>query len=118
LPLVEADTIGIQQVLVNLLRNAMEAMDDQPASQRIVTVRTAATSEGVEATVADAGVGLTDESREQLFNAFYTSKPGGMGVGLAICKTIVEAHGGRIWARPNAERGATFGFVLPVNRSD
>jgi signal transduction histidine kinase len=118
LPLVEADAIGIQQVLVNLLRNAMEAMDNQPVTQRIVTVRTAATSEGVEATVSDAGLGLSQQSREQLFSAFYTSKPGGMGIGLAICKTIVEAHGGRIWATPNAERGATFGFVLPVAQGE
>lgn len=114
LPRVEADAIGIQQVLVNLLRNALESLADRPAAERIVIVRTARTGEGVEAAVVDAGVGLTDAARQQLFNAFFTSKPGGMGIGLAICKTIVEAHHGRIWARSNPDRGATFGFVLPV----
>jgi signal transduction histidine kinase len=114
LPKVEADAIGIEQVLVNLLRNAMEAMDALPAAERIVTLRTARTAEGVQASVADAGVGIDDEMRDRLFNSFFTSKAGGMGMGLAISKTIVEAHGGRIWAASNPDRGATFHFVLPV----
>ena len=115
--MVEADAIGIEQVLVNLLRNAMEAMVDRPVAERIVTVRTQLTPEGVEVSVADAGVGLDEATRERLFHSFFTSKPGGMGMGLAISKTIIEAHGGRIWATPNPDRGATFHFVLPVAAS-
>jgi C4-dicarboxylate-specific signal transduction histidine kinase len=116
--MVLADAVGIQQVVVNLLRNALEAMHNQPPSERLVTVRTARTAEGLETSVTDAGSGLGPQLQEQLFQPFFTSKPKGMGMGLAICKTIVEAHGGRIWAENNSggTRGATFRFVLPEHR--
>ena len=110
---VEADAVAIEQVLVNLLRNALEAMLDRPPAERIIMVRTASTVEGVEVAVQDAGTGLDQAALDRLFTPFFTSKPKGMGMGLAICKTIIEAHRGRIWASPNSDRGATFTFVLP-----
>lgn len=114
-----ADVVGIEQVIVNLLRNALEAMNTQPPAERLVTVLTARTAEGLETSITDAGSGLDPRKQEQLFQPFFTSKPKGMGMGLAICKTIVEAHGGRIWAENNAggTRGATFRFVLPQHRA-
>jgi len=109
--------VAIEQVLVNLLRNALEAMQNQPPAERIVVVRTRSLPEGMEVAVQDAGAGLNQASLDRLFTPFFTSKPKGMGMGLAICKTIVEAHGGRIWAAPNPDRGSTFTFVLPARRA-
>ncbi len=108
--LVLADRIQIQQVLVNLIRNAIEAMYDAPL--RELTVATAKTDGMVELSVTDTGTGIAPEIAAQLFQPFMTTKPHGMGVGLSICRTIVESHGGRIWAEPRPGGGTVFRFTL------
>ncbi|MBV9347863.1 MAG: PAS domain S-box protein [Pseudolabrys sp.] len=109
---VMADKVQIQQVLVNLMRNAIEAMADSP--QRILTVASAGSDNNmVVIRVADTGTGISAEHAERLFNPFFTTKPHGMGVGLSICRTIIESHGGRIGMEPNAGGGTIFWFTLP-----
>ncbi|MCU0879293.1 MAG: ATP-binding protein [Pirellulaceae bacterium] len=115
-PILVADAIGIQQVLVNLLRNAIEAMSERETSERIVAVRTRVTAEGIEVSVIDRGTGISPEEMPRLFEPFFTSKATGMGMGLPISRTIIEAHGGRIWAENNEAGGATFSFVLPIRK--
>jgi two-component system sensor kinase FixL len=110
-PFVLADRIQIQQVLLNLIRNALEAM--QETEHRELKVATRTVDEGhVELSVADTGPGLAPEVAAQLFQPFVTTKKHGMGVGLSICRTIVEAHGGKIWADSNQGVGTTFRFTL------
>lgn len=106
-----ADRVQIEQVLVNLIRNAAEAMAD--SEERVLTIRTAIDSPGfVRVTVADTGAGLAHEIAGQLFQAFLSTKSEGMGLGLSICRTIVEAHGGRIWAESQKPGGTRFHFTL------
>jgi two-component system sensor kinase FixL len=106
------DRIQIQQVLVNLIRNGIDALLDSPL--RILTIRTEATPERfVTISVEDSGSGISDELAPQLFQPFVTSKESGMGIGLSICRTIIEAHGGQIWFEPAAEMGTVFRFTLP-----
>jgi two-component system sensor kinase FixL len=109
--LVNLDRIGIQQVLMNLIRNALEAMDGQAAPQ--LTLSTRSTPETVEISVADTGPGLAPSVRERLFQPFVTTKGAGMGIGLSICRKIIEAHGGKLWAEDRAGGGAIFRFALP-----
>jgi len=111
---VVADPVGIQQVLVNLLRNALESLADEGPGPRGILVSVQPGPAGVEIAVADTGGGLSEEDLHNLFTPFYTTKPQGLGLGLPISKTIVEAHGGRIWAEPNAGGGTTFRVTLPV----
>jgi PAS domain S-box-containing protein len=114
LPPVLADRVQIEQVVLNLVRNALDAMQDTPADQRALTVQTGRTSDGwIETVVSDTGCGLAPETTGQLFQPFYTTKPDGMGMGLAISRTILAAHGGRLEAIPQSGRGATFRFALP-----
>lgn len=113
LPAVEGDRIQLQQVLMNLLINACEAMEDR-ALPRSVRVRTAAGDGGVEVAVSDRGPGIAPSNLTRIFDAFVTPKANGTGLGLAVCRTIVEAHGGRISACNNPEGGATVGFTLPA----
>ncbi len=108
---VQADRVQIMQVLSNLLRNAADALAQ--AAERNITVTCRNEEGSVRIDVADSGAGVAEGVRERLFDPFMTTKPGGMGVGLAMCRTIVEAHGGRIWMEPNSTGGATFSFVLP-----
>jgi two-component system sensor kinase FixL len=106
-----ADRVQIQQVLLNLMRNAVEAMGESP--RRELTLQTALCDGGmVEVAVADTGPGLADEVAQQLFQPFVTTKRQGMGVGLSISRTIVDAHGGRIWAEKNVGGGTVFRFTL------
>lgn len=114
-PRVFGDRVHLQQVLLNLVVNAMDAMADTQVSERQVRVRTALRAEGsVEISVADRGHGIAAERLPRLFESFFTTKPRGMGLGLSIARSIVEAHGGRIAAENNAEGGATFRLTLPV----
>jgi two-component system sensor kinase FixL len=108
------DRIQIQQVLVNLIRNAVDAMLESPV--RLLTIRTADDAGGmVRLSVEDTGTGISDSIAAQLFHPFVTSKESGMGIGLSICRTIVEAHGGRIWFEPRQGGGTCFHFTLPTS---
>jgi C4-dicarboxylate-specific signal transduction histidine kinase len=114
LPLISADRIQIQQVLLNLILNAIDAMstiNDRPRRLCIEARRDG--SDRIEVSVADAGVGLPPDRLEKIFDTFYTTKEHGLGMGLAICRSIIERHGGRLWAEPNPDHGATFRFTLP-----
>jgi len=111
-----ADRVQIQQVLLNLIRNAIDAMVGQPSRRLTLAARLA--DDMVEITVADTGPGLAEEIRANLFQPFMTTKANGMGVGLSICRTIVEAHGGKIWCEPNKDGGAVFRFTLPLAPSE
>ena len=113
LPPIEADRVQLQQVILNLVLNAVEAMnqiDDGARELRISTKPDASNS--VLVTVRDTGLGLDPKAAEGLFEPFYTTKPEGMGMGLAICRSIIEAHGGRLWATANEPRGAVFQSVV------
>ncbi|HWA60616.1 MAG TPA: PAS domain S-box protein [Caulobacteraceae bacterium] len=115
--LVFADRVQIQQVIINLVRNALDAM--QGGERRELDIRSVPRDEGFAAIlVSDTGPGISEEVRERLFTPFTTTKAEGMGVGLSICRTIVESHGGSIWAESRPEGGATFGFTLPLATED
>lgn len=116
LPAITADRIQLQQVILNLLRNASEAMasvHDRPRRMVISTGRDG--DDHVRLAVRDAGVGLDPEGIDKLFNAFYSTTSGGMGIGLSISRSIIERHHGRLWAEPNDDRGATFSFSIPYH---
>ncbi len=116
LPLIQGDRVQLQQVIMNLIINALEAMRGVSEGSRELLIGTGKDVSGrVLVAVQDSGPGLNPESFDRLFDAFYTTKPGGMGMGLSICSSIVEAHGGRIWASPNAGPGITVHFTLPIN---
>jgi two-component system sensor kinase FixL len=116
LPTVYADPIQLQQVVLNLVRNAIDAMSEAPETRREVLLSTRRLPEGeIEIIVADHGSGLAPEAAEHLFNPFFTTKSGGTGLGLAISRSIVRAHGGRLWHTPNEGTGARFHFTLPAS---
>jgi signal transduction histidine kinase len=115
LPLIRGDRIQLQQIVLNLFMNAVEAMSDASEGSRDLQITTADDSNGVLVEVRDSGPGLNAESLERLFDPFYTTKPSGMGMGLSICRSIVEVHGGRIWATANVPQGASFHFSLPAH---
>jgi signal transduction histidine kinase len=142
LPMLHGDRVELQQVLLNLVMNACDAMAGAARGNRQLTIRTdlgpaagvismdrsrwslqtaksdrlLAGCDYVHISVSDCGAGIAPEKLEQVFDAFYTSKPHGLGLGLAVCRTIITAHGGKVWATNNAAGGATFHFTLPVGK--
>ena len=114
LPLIQGDRVQLQQVILNLIVNAIEAMSGMSKGGRELSISTEIDApNGALVAVRDSGPGLDPASFEHLFDAFYTTKSSGMGMGLSICRSIIEAHGGRIWAEANVPQGATFQFTLP-----
>jgi signal transduction histidine kinase len=116
LPPIQGDRVLLHQVILNLILNALEAMRGVGHGPRELLISSSRSSDGVLVAVADSGPGLPLERIERLFEAFYTTKPGGLGMGLSICRTIIDHHGGRLWATANVPRGALFQFTLPVYR--
>jgi C4-dicarboxylate-specific signal transduction histidine kinase len=114
LPIVFGDSIQLQQVILNLVVNGIEAMTSVTDRQRILTLRTEAESKcQIRVSVQDSGVGLKEEVMRRLFEPFFTTRAKGMGMGLSISRSIIEAHGGRLWAESNGSGGAIFQFTLP-----
>jgi len=119
LPLIHGDRIQLQQVTVNLVINAIEAMSGVSEAPRELLIRTASGESGeVVVAVQDSGPGLDSGNLDRMFETFFTTKPGGLGMGLSICRSIIQAHGGRMWASANEPRGAVFQFALPGERSE
>ena len=116
LPTAICDEVQIQQVLMNLILNAMHAMSDRPDHARRIFIQTVPGDDEVLISVADTGPGIDADTLPRLFEPFYTMQKDGLGVGLAICNRIVQRHGGRIWAEANTDAGATFKFSLPTTR--
>jgi len=113
------DRVQLQQVIINLVMNGIEAMQSVTERPRELVIRSRQAETGqVLVSVTDCGVGISAENANRLFNALFTTKSSGMGMGLAICRSIVEAHGGRLSASGNDGPGATFQFVLPVHQED
>jgi PAS domain S-box-containing protein len=116
LPTILGDRVQLQQVIINLVMNAIEAMQSIADRPRELVIRSRKDeTRHVLISVTDCGVGISSENADRLFNVFFTTKSSGMGMGLAICRSIIEAHGGRLWATANLPNGATFQFTLPVN---
>ena len=122
LPTITGDPVQLQQVLVNLVVNACDAMSNRTIPERRLLIRTGIQnrngSSAVTVSVTDRGSSITEEKMEQIFEPFFTTKPKGMGLGLSVCRTIIGAHRGKLWATNNADRGATFHFSLPIGGSD
>jgi signal transduction histidine kinase len=114
LPRIRADRVQLQQVMLNLIVNGIQAINDVAHGQRDLLITTEDTEDGVRVGVRDTGPGLSPETLERLFEPFYTTKPNGMGMGLSICRSIIEAHRGRLWATGNAPQGAVFQFTIPA----
>ena len=113
LPTVSVDLTQIQQVFINLIANAMEALEGSQISPRIIVRASATHQNQMLIQVIDNGPGVADQ--ERIFNAFVTTKTNGMGIGLAVSRSVVEAHSGRLWAENNPSGGATFNVALPVS---
>ena len=113
LPRIMADRVQLQQVLMNLMLNGIEAMKDRDSGGELTIKSQRGDNSQVLISVGDTGAGLKPEQVEQIFNAFFTTKPHGTGMGLPISRSIIESHGGRLWATAHSGRGATFQFTLP-----
>jgi C4-dicarboxylate-specific signal transduction histidine kinase len=113
-PRLLADRVQLQQVLMNLMINGIEAMKDGDGTRELAIRSRHAQNEEVVVSVSDSGVGLPPQQAEQIFNAFFTTKPNGTGMGLRISRSIIESHDGRLWAAENSPRGASFYFTLPT----
>jgi signal transduction histidine kinase len=116
LPPVLGDRVQLQQVIINLLMNGVEAMAPITDRPREIVIRSQQHDAGhVQVAVLDSGIGIDSKTAEQLFSAFFTTKPGGMGMGLSISRSIIRAHGGKLWVSPNPDHGAAFQFTVPTN---
>jgi signal transduction histidine kinase len=111
---VHGDRVQLQQVVLNLVLNAVEAMSSIEAGARELLISTEQDHTGVVVAVRDSGPGIDPTLLDRVFKAFYTTKPSGVGMGLSICRSIIDAHGGRLWAEANEPRGAVFQFTLPA----
>jgi len=112
LPMTTADRVQLQQVLMNLMLNGIDAMKNESGELGVASHRT---EDGqLLISISDSGIGLPGEGPERIFEAFFTTKPQGTGMGLSISRRIIESHGGRLWATPNPGRGTTFNFTLPT----
>jgi C4-dicarboxylate-specific signal transduction histidine kinase len=114
LPLVDGDKVQLQQVILNIMMNAVEAMSEMEHQRRRVVVRTRSTDHHIQVTMRDFGPGIDPAKLEDIWQPFFTTKGTGLGMGLNISKSILQAHGGRIWAENNPDSGATFVIELPV----
>jgi signal transduction histidine kinase len=114
LPQVMGDRVQMQQVLMNLIINGIDAMKDIDGTRELVIRSQRADHEHLQVSVSDTGIGLPPKQSDQIFNAFFTTKPHGTGMGLRISRSIVESHGGRLWAENNSPCGASFYFTLPI----
>jgi len=116
LPAIQGDRIQLEQICVNLLINAYEAMAETLTGQRKILIRTQCSADYVQLAFCDSGCGVAEQDMEKLYDAFYTTKPGGLGMGLSLCKSIAETHGGRVRSEQNQEVGMTFVLELPLQR--
>ena len=114
LPHVLGDRVQLQQVMINLIMNGIDAMRSMPDGSRILEIKSAKHADGVLVRVQDSGIGLDKDRLERIFEPFFTTKPQGLGLGLAISRSIIESHGGRLWAEPSS-LGAIFQFTLPTD---
>ena len=117
IPDVEGDFVQLQQVILNLVRNAIDAMAGVRARARVLTVSSKAADGHVYVAISDTGIGIEPASRERLFDALYTTKAEGLGLGLSICRKIISVHGGRLWVTENTTYGVTFAFTIPLRQS-
>lgn len=118
-PVLIGDSIQIHQVVLNLVKNALDAVQEQPKNKRHITIATSVIpKEGVKVTVADTGPGVKQKNIKNIFSAFYSTKPKGMGLGLSVCQSIIENHGGRMWVESTPEGGAKFSFLLPIKKDN
>jgi|SRR5882672_5886601 len=115
LPRIMGDRVQLQQVLLNLMINSIDAMKDGKGMRELTIQSQRVDDDHLQMSVSDTGVGLPPEQADQIFDAFYTTKPHGTGMGLRISRSFVESHGGRLWASSNSSRGASFHFTLPIN---
>jgi hypothetical protein len=119
LPKIVVDRIMIEQVLLNLVKNGIEAMNDVPFERRRLTIQAQVVDERMlEVAISDQGHGLNEDDMDRIFAPFYTTKQEGMGIGLPICRSIIEFHHGRLWAEPRREGGTVFRFTVPIEESD
>jgi signal transduction histidine kinase len=114
LPQIMGDRVQLQQVTMNLIINSIDALKNLDGTREIAIMSQRAENKQLQVSVRDTGIGLPSEQADQIFNAFFTTKDHGTGMGLRISRSIIESHGGRLWASPNSPRGASFSFTLPT----
>jgi signal transduction histidine kinase len=118
LPTVRVDTVLVQQVIFNLVRNGIEAINDSESARRELVVRARPEGDEVIVSVSDTGKGVSEALRERLFEPFVSTRKQGLGIGLSLCRSVIDRHKGRIWVAEDGGAGATFRFSLPVHRLD
>ena len=119
LPEVLADRVMVEQVILNLARNGLDAMTDLPLDERVLSLSTARNDDDtLRVSIADRGCGISGDTERKLFSPFFTTKAAGMGMGLNICRSIVELHKGRLWFEPNPKGGTIFHFTLPLAHAE